>query len=217
MREQVERPELSFVKSFSRHHRPISLHHSLSTTAAVQSIQNYSAIDHNFDIASQHSPTMTVCASCRRALVSSLRRPAASTSLPITRLHLVRTAATVPSSSSAAPANPPPPTAQTSTPATSSSKSTASQPFSSPTHVPQNTHKPAAADLARPPSTAKLIGSLPGGAEIKGLNYIKGAPPLIAKEDSEYPEWLWTILKPKASAADGQLAKGELAGTLSFP
>jgi large subunit ribosomal protein L54 len=158
---------------------------------------------------------MTVCASCRRALLSSLRRSAPSTTVLRTS---IRTVATVPSTKNAASSNPPPPTAQSSTPnAISSSNPAASQPFSTPELAPQNTHKPAAADLARPPTTAKLQGSLPGGTELRGLNYIKGSPPIMTMEDNEYPDWLWTILTPKSSATDGQLAKGELAGTFAAP
>lgn len=149
---------------------------------------------------------MTVCAACRRALITTLRRPSP---------HFVpiRTVATVPSTSNAAPANPPPPTAQQTTPATSSSKPAVSQPYTTPEISPKNTLKAAGADLSRPPTTVKLQGSLPGGTELKGLTYIKGAPALVALEDDEYPAWLWTLLTPKSSAIDGQLAKGDLAGS----
>ena len=148
---------------------------------------------------------MTLCTSCRRALITTLRGSSF-------RATTIRTVATVPHTSNAAPANPPSPTAQQSTPATSSAKPVESQPFSTPEISPQNTLKSASADLKKPAGNVKLRGSIPGGIELKGLNYIKGAPPLLAKEDDEYPEWLWTLLTPKSSAVDGQLAKGDLAG-----
>lgn len=149
---------------------------------------------------------MTLCVSCRRALITTLRGS-------YVRASPFRTAATVPPTSNAAPANPPPPTAQQSTPAISSATPAASQPFSTPNISPQNTLKAAAADLKKPAGNVKLQSSIPGGTELKGLNYIKGAPPLLAKEDDEYPEWLWTLLTPKSSAMDGQLGKGDLAGS----
>lgn len=148
---------------------------------------------------------MTLCIPCRRALISTLRGSSA-------RASPIRTIATVPHTPNAAPANPPPPTAQQSTPATSSAKPAESQPFSTPEISPKNTLKAAAADLKKPAANVKLRGSIAGGIELKGLNYIKGAPPLLAKEDDEYPEWLWTLLTPKSSAMDGQLTKGDLAG-----
>ena len=148
---------------------------------------------------------MTLCVSCRRALITTLRGAS-------TRVPLIRTVATIPASPNTAPANPPPPTAQQTTPVTSSAKPTGSQPYSTPEISPQNTLKAAGADLKKPAGTVKLRGSIPGGTELKGLNYVKGAPPLLAKEDDEYPEWLWTLLTPKSSAMDGQLAKGDLAG-----
>lgn len=157
---------------------------------------------------------MTLCVSCRRALISTLRGPSI-------RPSRIRTVATVPHTANAAPANPPPPTAQQSTPATSSAKPAESQPFSTPEISPQNTLKVAGADLKKPAANVKLQGSIPGGTELRGLNYFKGAPPLLAKEDDEYPEWLWTLLTPKKTAMDGQLAKGDLAGSYpsspSFP
>jgi len=69
----------------------------------------------------------------------------------------------------------------------------------------------AKADLKKIPGTTKLRGSIEGGAELRNINYIKGSPPVLAMEDDEYPEWLWTLLTPKASAIEGQLAKGDLA------
>ena len=39
--------------------------------------------------------------------------------------------------------------------------------------------------------------SCPADTVLVGLNYLKGQPPVLAKPDEEYPEWLWTILEPK--------------------
>ncbi|KAJ5114878.1 hypothetical protein NUU61_000637 [Penicillium alfredii] len=65
-----------------------------------------------------------------------------------------------------------------------------SQPFSTPEGVhtevrPKASSKPA---VTRPPS------SCPAGTKMNGLNYFKNKPDVFAKEDAEYPDWLWDIL-----------------------
>ena len=35
------------------------------------------------------------------------------------------------------------------------------------------------------------------------MNYLKDQPPVIAKADSEYPEWLWNVLTPKTFDDEG--------------
>ena len=42
-----------------------------------------------------------------------------------------------------------------------------------------------------------------------GLNYLKDQPPVVAKADSEYPEWLWKLVEPKAIPDDGPGGRGE--------
>ncbi|KAG5652130.1 hypothetical protein H0H81_006206 [Sphagnurus paluster] len=44
---------------------------------------------------------------------------------------------------------------------------------------------------------------------ITGVNYLKGQPPVLARADEEYPEWLWTILQPKVWPEDGPGGKAE--------
>lgn len=65
-----------------------------------------------------------------------------------------------------------------------------SQPQSTPNAAPLSTEskkstKPA---VERPPS------SCPAGTKLTGLNYFKNKPDIFAKEDWEYPDWLWTLL-----------------------
>lgn len=38
---------------------------------------------------------------------------------------------------------------------------------------------------------------------MKGLGYLKAKPTVLAKEDDEYPEWLWGILD------EGKVGGGE--------
>lgn len=65
-----------------------------------------------------------------------------------------------------------------------------SQPFSTPegVHVDVNPAAPSKPSVARPPS------SCPAGTKMNGLNYFKNKPDVFAKEDSEYPDWLWDLL-----------------------
>ncbi|GIJ87431.1 hypothetical protein Asppvi_006337 [Aspergillus pseudoviridinutans] len=74
-----------------------------------------------------------------------------------------------------------------------------SQPLSTPegVHVDVNPEKPVKVAAERTPSIA------PAGTKLNGLNYFKNKPDVFALEDSEYPEWLWTLLE------DGSKAKKE--------
>ena len=61
------------------------------------------------------------------------------------------------------------------------------------------------ADLKKPTSR-KIQSTCPAGERLNGLNYLKNKPEVFAKEDSEYPEWLWDILegfKSQAKAVTG--------------
>ncbi|KAF1986113.1 hypothetical protein K402DRAFT_355961 [Aulographum hederae CBS 113979] len=49
-----------------------------------------------------------------------------------------------------------------------------------------------------------MRSSVPAGTPLKGLNIMKGANDPVALEDSEYPEWLWGLLKTeKGGKGDG--------------
>ncbi|CAE6352051.1 unnamed protein product [Rhizoctonia solani] len=57
-------------------------------------------------------------------------------------------------------------------------------------------------------TSSKLpISSCPVNTNLSGLTWLKGQPPVLALEDSEYPTWLWTLLDEK-KAGDGT-SKGE--------
>jgi large subunit ribosomal protein L54 len=60
------------------------------------------------------------------------------------------------------------------------------------------------------------MGSIPGGTPLYGLGYLKSKPTVLAKEDDEYPDWLWTLLDPAPGTVskDGKSA-ADLAGKLS--
>ncbi|BGP19403.1 hypothetical protein JCM10213_000640 [Rhodosporidiobolus nylandii] len=58
---------------------------------------------------------------------------------------------------------------------------------------------------APPPS------SCPPGTVLKGLNYLKDGSDPVAKEDSEYPAWLWTITAEEGSGAGKEGEAAQLA------
>lgn len=38
---------------------------------------------------------------------------------------------------------------------------------------------------------------------LSGLGYTKAKPTILAKEDEEYPDWLWNILDEKGGSVSG--------------
>ncbi|KAF2459959.1 mitochondrial ribosomal protein L37-domain-containing protein [Lineolata rhizophorae] len=75
----------------------------------------------------------------------------------------------------------------------------AAQPFSTPL-----TPSPAAEGvLAKKPvkkSSTIVMSSVAAGVPLRGLNFEKGKLDPLAMEDSEYPDWLWTLLDKKKKA-----------------
>ncbi|RAO72270.1 uncharacterized protein BHQ10_008282 [Talaromyces amestolkiae] len=81
-----------------------------------------------------------------------------------------------------------------------------SQPLSTPTDgVPQppkwvnpgkDAARTAAADAVAAPTHEP--SSCIAGTPLTGLNYTKGKPEIVALEDHEYPDWLWTLLDDSA-------------------
>lgn len=49
---------------------------------------------------------------------------------------------------------------------------------------------------------------------LQGLGYTKAKPQILAKEDEEYPEWLWSVLDEKGGAAGVGV---DVAGMLLSP
>ncbi|KAI5272637.1 hypothetical protein E4T47_04090 [Aureobasidium subglaciale] len=78
----------------------------------------------------------------------------------------------------------------------------AAQPFSTPL-----TPSPSAAELQAPSASEKAAptvkSSVTAGTPLKGLNFIKGKNDPVALEDSEYPSWLWGILRKKSGESAG--------------
>lgn len=152
-------------------------------------------------LSSSTSKAMSLCFSCRHALLRRL--------LPFQR-QSSRFVTTAPTTPNAPAAMPPPSTASSQPPAAISSKNPSGpQPLSTPHVAPASVTK-----ANKPPKKGPRIPSrVPGGSELRGLGYTKAQPTLIAKEDDEYPPWLWTLLdQPKADGVEAP--KADIAGKL---
>lgn len=101
-------------------------------------------------------------------------------------------------------ASPPNPPAATST--------SAAQPFSTP-FSPSPSKTP-----GFPPKTSSksqvpaVVSSVPAGTPLKGLGFTKGQDAPLAKEDSEYPEWLWGLLDTSSKSAENEGEVGDAFG-----
>ncbi|KAJ5110950.1 hypothetical protein N7532_001485 [Penicillium argentinense] len=146
-----------------------------------------------------------ICRSCRTSMFSRLPQKQAATwtaSLSSRQLPIARSQFRSYSDNNPPVAAPPSPSAprqpaagdSTTPSAISSATPGISQPLSTPetVHVnPVSTPKPA----QRPPS------SCPAGTKMNGLNYFKNKPDVVAKEDHEYPDWLWDLLGDSSKQA----------------
>ena len=94
-------------------------------------------------------------------------------------------------------------------PATSTS---AAQPFStpftpSPSKTPGISPKDKSEHLKNVPKS-----SVPAGAPLRGLGYIKGQEAPLAREDDEYPGWLWGLLSTGKEDSDSSGPMGDAFG-----
>ena len=94
-------------------------------------------------------------------------------------------------------------------PATSTS---AAQPFSTPfTPSPSKTPGiPPKDQLGQSKSVPR--SSVPAGAPLRGLGYIKGQDAPLAREDDEYPSWLWGLLNTGKEDSDSSGPMGDAFG-----
>lgn len=144
-----------------------------------------------------------ICRSCRTSMLSRLSQrqtvtwtaSSAARQLPLARnqFRLYSDKSTT-NPSVAAPPPPPSPRQPSGDSTTLSAVSSATPGISQPFSTPEGVHidaKPAAlsSSTGRPPS------SCPAGTKLTGLNYFKNKPDVFAKDDSEYPGWLWDLLE----------------------
>ena len=139
-----------------------------------------------------------ICSPCRRLLLSQHSSRFCTT-------PQLRQTSTAPSTSSS-PGQPSPniklPTAKNNHSETFSNLPDLSQPPSTP--MPPTTSSPSTPNQSKESKQQKLVGSIPGGTPLLGLAYLKAKPLVLAKEDDEYPDWLWTLLAPES----GSTSKG---------
>ncbi|EPX70970.1 ribosomal protein subunit L37 [Schizosaccharomyces octosporus yFS286] len=62
-------------------------------------------------------------------------------------------------------------------------------------------------DMSDGPSDAHPASSVLAGTILKNLNIKAGGVDPVAKEDNEYPEWLWTLLDAPASDSRTALSR----------
>ncbi|EPS26698.1 hypothetical protein PDE_01636 [Penicillium oxalicum 114-2] len=145
-----------------------------------------------------------ICRSCRTTMLSRLNQThavswttsTAARQMPVALRTQFRSYSDKAAHASVAALSPSPaprqPTAggDTTPSAISSATPGVSQPLSTPegVHTDANPTAPAKPVVERPPS------SCPAGTKMNGLNYFKNKPDIVAKEDSEYPDWLWDLL-----------------------
>lgn len=131
--------------------------------------------------ASAQLPRLSLAMFCARCFRSSVRWPA---TLLATRTYAVANPSL---------AKPPPP---------SIPPKLTPQLFSTPL-------TPAPAQAVKTPGA--VVSGTVAGTPLRHINYLKGKTDPIALEDSEYPDWLWTLLASSKTAAT---ADGEAVGDL---
>lgn len=96
----------------------------------------------------------------------------------------------------------------------SATSTSAAQPFSTPlSPSPKALGVDGSAQKAQP---APVVSSVPAGTPLKGLNFLKGGSDPVAREDHEYPGWLWAILTGKNAEGKEDSAEGDLFCTSIF-
>ncbi|KAL8855988.1 MAG: hypothetical protein Q9178_007358 [Gyalolechia marmorata] len=100
-------------------------------------------------------------------------------------------------------------TARSPSPATSTS---AAQPFSTPfTPSPYLSTSPTSPTKSTKSSSSSLqpsVSALKAGTPLKGLSFEKNRETPLAREDSEYPEWLWGLLDKGKMEGEGSAGGG---------
>ena len=149
-----------------------------------------------------------ICQRCRTGILSRLQQPQTAVSwsgarqFPLQRYqYQVRSYSDGKATVSATPPPPAPRqpvTDDISVPsAVSSATPGVSQPFSTPGEVHIDASQKKTPKQQRPPS------SCIAGSRMTGLNYFKNKPDVLALDDSEYPEWLWSLLDGGKSEKKG--------------
>ncbi|KAJ5772179.1 Ribosomal protein L37 mitochondrial [Penicillium odoratum] len=87
---------------------------------------------------------------------------------------------------------------------TPSAISSATPGVSQPLSTPETVHIDVQPGAATKPVVERPPSSCPVGTKMNGLNYFKNKPDIVAKEDSEYPDWLWDLLGDSSKSAKAE-------------
>lgn len=154
-----------------------------------------------------------ICKSCRTTMLSRFnQQPVTRTASACARqLPMVRSQFRSYSSDNNPPvaATPSPPSPRQPTVGdltTPSAISSATPGVSQPLSTPEGVHTDANPGASTKPTAVRPPSSCPAGTKLNGLNYFKNKPDVFAKEDSEYPNWLWNLLGD--SSKDAKTKKG---------
>ncbi|PLB52643.1 hypothetical protein P170DRAFT_378629 [Aspergillus steynii IBT 23096] len=149
-----------------------------------------------------------ICQRCRTSILSRLQpqtsiawsAPSCTRQLPIQR-NLFRNYSTDGKPTVSAPPPPPSPrqpgTGDITVP---SAVSSATPGVSQPLSTPEGIHTDAKPDKPTKSDSKPVRSSCPAGTMLQGLNYFKNKPNIVAKEDFDYPDWLWTLLEDSKSS-----------------
>lgn len=178
-----------------------------------------SSCQFHLGVSPTHPMTM-ICHRCRSSILSRFHQHhtvAWSASSPARQLPLQRTQFRNYSDgqSSPAPSSPPKPRQPvvgdiTVPSAISSATPGVSQPLSTPEEV----HTDAAPEKPAKPAATHPVSSCPAGTRMTGLSFFKNKPEVFALEDSEYPDWLWTLVSSPKSQSRAKSGGVDLDGML---
>lgn len=166
-----------------------------------------------------------ICKSCRSSILR-LQQPQTATwttfsatrQLPIARNQFRFYSDNGANPSVAAPPSPPNPRQPASGDVTiPSAISSATPGVSQPLSTPEGVHVDVQPGAATKPTIQRPPSSCPAGTKLNGLNYFKNKPDVLAKEDSEYPDWLWDLLSDSSKQAKSEKGGVDPSSTLLIP
>ncbi|KAJ5632897.1 Ribosomal protein L37mitochondrial [Penicillium lividum] len=99
---------------------------------------------------------------------------------------------------------------------TPSAISSATPGVSQPLSTPETVHIDVQPGAATKPVVERPPSSCPVGTKMNGLNYFKNKPDIIAKEDSEYPDWLWDLLGDSSKSAKAEKGGVDPSSALTY-
>lgn len=172
----------------------------------------------NWVLDSHLHPTIMICQRCRSSILSRLHQrhtvgwsvPSAARLLPLQRAQFRNYSD---GKGSTAPPPPPKPRQPTVGDITiPSAISSATPGVSQPLSTPDGVHTEAAPEKPTKPAVERPLSSCPAGTKLTGLNFYKNKPDIYALDDSEYPDWLWTLLadtkhQPSATSSGIDLSR----------